>query len=125
MCTDLSYLDFLQLSAASTESGLHGRVIHEPKPSESNVPLAGVAITLRCENRAICATTTTNSNGEFSFLKLRPGNYWISSASPGFYEINQLWYRAHKGFDAFYLPIVMERCLNGDCDPKLRPVKIN
>lgn len=52
-------------------------------------PLNGVAVTLKDVNGATLATTTTGSNGEFTFSGLPTGEYLVSEALPaGLYGID-------------------------------------
>jgi uncharacterized surface anchored protein len=67
---------------------IHGRV-HLTSPEGDCVtegpgyrPLSGVAIQLFDASGALIAQTTTNANGEYSFLGLRPGAYRVVETTP-------------------------------------------
>ena len=44
--------------------------------------LSGVTVTLYDENGAVAATTTTDANGNYSFVDLMPGNYSVQFGRP-------------------------------------------
>lgn len=89
-------------------------------------PGKDVNVTLVCRTFSACRSTTTDSNGHFSFETLPPGIYGLSFHREGFYPENATEYRytVNAGWESVYRPIVLEKCPNGNCDPKLRPQRL-
>src|ERR1700676_580284 len=56
-------------------------------PSHAVVP--GAPVTLKGLDTGSTASTTTNSNGGYSFSLLKPGHYQITVKQPGFAEVQQ------------------------------------
>ncbi len=85
----------------------------------------GVEVTLVCRTFTPCASTRTNSKGLFSFKMLSPGEYGLTFRRQGFYPEGATGYAflVKAGLESVYAPVALERCPNGNCDPKLRPQK--
>jgi hypothetical protein len=83
----------------------------------------GVEVALVCRTFSVCRSTRTDSNGRFSFDMLSPGVYGLNFRPEGFYPENATGYEytVNAGWESIYVPKMLERCLNGDCDPKSRP----
>jgi len=86
-------------------------------------PTADVDVTLVCRTFSACRSTKTDSSGGFSFDMLSPGVYGVGFGRDGFYPENASGYAytAYAGWESIYAPMVLEKCPNGNCDPKLRP----
>jgi len=100
------------------EGSLFGRL------SGSVVPVTpDVEITLVCRTFRACSSTKTDSNGRFSFDMLSAGVYGLNFRRDGFYQENATSYEyaVNAGWESIYNPKSLERCPNGNCDPKLRP----
>jgi Carboxypeptidase regulatory-like domain len=85
--------------------------------------ISGAGVALICSDFRVCGLTTTNSVGEFLFAGLSPGYFSIRVSDVGFYPQSAPIYRVEEGVESFYSPIYIERCPDGNCDPKLRPKK--
>jgi len=108
------YRDFVRLLPSGLFGRLSGRVLPAAK---------GVEITLVCRTFTACRTTVTDSNGQFSFDMLSAGVYGLSYHRQGFYPVDATGYAytVDAGWESVYSPMVLERCPNGNCDPKRRP----
>jgi len=109
------YRDFVRLLPPGLLFGrLSGRVLPAAK---------GVEITLVCRTFTACRSTVTDSNGQFSFDTLSAGVYGLSYHREGFYPVDatEYAYTVDVGWESVYSPTVLERCPNGNCDPKRRP----
>jgi hypothetical protein len=85
--------------------------------------IKGAMVTLVCNHGRVFGATTTNSHGEFFLRNLAPGNYSIRVNHAGFYPLMELNYEARDNLESTYYPMYLERCPNGNCDPRLRPKK--
>ncbi|HEY2842043.1 MAG TPA: carboxypeptidase-like regulatory domain-containing protein [Bryobacteraceae bacterium] len=85
--------------------------------------VADVDVTLVCRTFSPCGSTKTDSKGRFSFSMLSPGEYGLSFRRDGFYPELATGYafRVKAGLESVYGPVPLERCPNGNCDPKTRP----
>ena len=88
-------------------------------------PVEGVEATLVCRTFNACASTKTDSTGHFSFDMLSPGLYGLNFRGKGFYpeSATGYGYYVNAGLESIYRPVQLERCPNGNCNPKLRPAK--
>ncbi len=68
---------------AATLSGGNGRLSGAVADASGGV-IAGANVKLMDENGSIVAQTTTDSNGNYSFSSLSPGNYRVQTERPGF-----------------------------------------
>jgi hypothetical protein len=89
-------------------------------------PAKDVDVTLVCRTFSACSSTRTDSNGHFSFETLPAGVYGLNFQRPGFYPEHATEYRytVNAGWESVYRPMVLEQCTNGNCDPKLRPQRL-
>ena len=116
--------DFLELMPAEQLVGnLHGHVVREQK-HYPGPPIAHAIVTLLCGDGKVCGETKTDVNGEFLFFNLAAGDdFTIRVTHPGFYMLDDKNYKVRAGFESTFLPISLEHCTNGNCDPRLRPKK--
>ncbi len=79
-----------------------------------------VDVTLVCRRFSACSSTRTDSNGHFSFETLPAGVYGLNFQRPGFYPERATEYRyiVNAGWESVYRPMVLEKCPNGNCDPR-------
>jgi hypothetical protein len=84
--------------------------------------MAEVEVTLVCRTFSPCRSTKTDSTGRFVFETLSPGVYGLNFRRDGFYPVNAAGYSytVNVGWESRYY-MSLERCPNGNCDPKLRP----
>jgi hypothetical protein len=85
--------------------------------------VSGIEVTLVCRTFSACGSTKTDSEGHFSFSMLSAGYYGLNFRLEGFYPENATGYSydVSAGWESIYDPKSLERCPNGNCDPKLRP----
>jgi hypothetical protein len=85
--------------------------------------IADVEVTLVCRTFSPCRSTKTDSSGRFSFDMLSAGIYGLNFRRDGFYPENATGYEytVNAGWESVYSSKLLERCHNGNCDPKLRP----
>jgi len=101
-----------------------GEVRLEQRSLEDNSPpIAGAKVTLICGAKRVCDTAKTDSQGEFRFVDLPPGEVSIQISHTGFYPLNDFGYAVDEGVESVYRPLYLERCPRGNCDPKRRPKK--
>jgi hypothetical protein len=83
----------------------------------------GVEVALVCRTFSVCKSTKTDSNGHFSFEMLSAGVYGLNFQREGFYPENATGYEytVIAGWESIYVPKMLERCLNGNCDLKSKP----
>ena len=95
-----------------------GRLTGSVTPS-----VAGVEVTLVCRTFSSCRSTKTDSKGSFSFDMLSTGVYGLNFRREGYYPVDATGYlyTVNVGWEVLYGSILLERCPNGNCDPKLRP----
>lgn len=88
-------------------------------------PRKGVEVTLICRTFTACKSTKTDIRGRFSFEMISPGVYGLNYHRVGFYPENATGYgySVIAGWKSEYSSVRLERCPNGNCDPKLRPQK--
>jgi hypothetical protein len=124
-CGGHGVLNYVRFSPSGDPTGkLRGSVRIEQKPfAENSPPLSGSEVTLSSNRGDAIHTTQTDSNGQFEFKDLTPGYFSLQFAHAGFYPLTELWYKIGGGLESNYWPVYMERCLRGNCDPKLRPKK--
>jgi hypothetical protein len=108
---------FELLSPSDGTGNLSGNVIQD-----EHHPLAGATVQLLCEQRTICSETRTDSLGGFALSHLPPRrSVKVRVTQPGFY-LSEEDYEIQAGFDSAYW-ITLEQCPNGNCDPRLRPIR--
>lgn len=71
------------LSAAPRVT-LHG-ITHDPE----HRPIARADVTIRSEGSGYSAVSRSNSNGEFEFPDIAPGDYVITATAPGFQRLKE------------------------------------
>jgi hypothetical protein len=110
-------LDRILLPSGATFGSLTGSV---------DPPARGVEVTLICRTFSACKSAKTDFNGRFSFEMLSSGLYGLNFRRDGFYPENATGYEytVIAGWESVYSPVQLERCLNGNCDPKLRPPRL-
>ena len=71
-----------------------GGVIKDP----SGAVIPGARVIVRNVESGEVQTATTDSNGNYNVANLRPGNFTLTAAIPGFqtYTVNNLWVRAGR-----------------------------
>lgn len=121
-CSFQAVLDYLRLGGEQGSVSGSVRVEHGPYAKNSK-PIGRAQVTLICSKNAICGTTWTNSQGEFLFQNLAPGNYAIRANRPGFYALEAAGYEVREGLESINYPVYLERCPLGNCDARLRPKK--
>lgn len=123
--SDYQPLKQLRLSQNESEQGvLAGSVSAQRDYSDQNPrALAGAQIKLFCTANFACASTITDSKGEFVFKRLRPGTYSIAVNSQGVYTTKESGFVVQAGFWSTYWPISVNRCRGRHCDPKRQPKK--
>jgi hypothetical protein len=84
--------------------------------------VADVEVTLVCRTFSPCRSTKTDSSGRFSFEMISPGVYGLNFRRDGFYpeKATGYEYTVNAGWKSVYSPKLLERCTEGNCDPKLR-----
>jgi hypothetical protein len=113
-CGQSLILDRILLPPEETFGRLTGSV---------NPPARGVEVTLICRTFSACKSAKTDFRGRFSFEMLSPGVYGLNYHRAGFYPDNATGYEYSviAGWNSVYSSVRLERCPNGNCDPKLRP----
>jgi len=86
-------------------------------------PLREVEVTLICRTFTACRSTKTDSNGRFSFEMISAGFYGLNFRREGYYPENATGYGyyVNAGWESVFTPVLLEKCRNGNCDPKRRP----
>lgn len=121
-CSFHAVLDYLRLGGE--QGSLTGGVRVEQVPyTRNSKPIGGTELTLICGKGTVCGSAKTNSQGEFSFQNLSPGNYSIRANHAGFYPLEEPGYEVREGLESINYPMYLERCPLGNCDPRLRPKK--
>lgn len=110
------FVGYYELSSTPQTGNLRGRVLWN-----EHHPLSRATVKL-LSNGKVWAQAKTGSNGEFIFLDVPPGQLFsIRATHSGYYPLDESDYEVRAGFDSIYAPITLERCPNGNCDPRLRP----
>jgi carboxypeptidase family protein len=88
-------------------------------------PAKDVEVTLVCRTFKACSSTRTDSDGHFSFETLPAGVYGLNFRRDSFYAENATGYEytVNAGWESIYVSKLLVPCLNGNCDPKLRPIQ--
>jgi len=113
-------LDYMRSLLGNPTGNIVGSVIMRGR---KNPPATRAEVTLLCSTGKACGATKTNSKGEFAFKELLPGGYSVRVSRVGFYALNGLSYKVTEGLESIYLPVYIEQCPLGNCDPRLRPTK--
>jgi hypothetical protein len=80
----MSGLLCLPLTLAALSAGVRG-VVHDPQ----HRPIAGASVSLHAANSDLVQDARTNNDGEFSFLDVPVGDYFITASEPGFDTVRQ------------------------------------
>ncbi len=124
----------LDVSSSCSGGGESGPFATELRPVAGDVSFGrlsgsvlpqvqGVEVALVCRTFSVCRSTKTDSNGRFSFDILSAGVYGLNFRREGFYPETATGYEytVNAGWESIYVPQTLERCLNGNCDPKSKP----
>jgi hypothetical protein len=116
-------LDALRVSSTSTRRGtLRGTVRLDPWPKHNPTPpISDAVVSLICAGERQCGETRTNSTGDFVLEGIAAGSFTVRISHPGFYPGIEAGFIVQNGYDAFYWPILIERCRSANCDPRRRP----
>lgn len=116
-CGQPLILDWILLPPGETFGRLTGGV---------DPPAAGVEVTLICRTFTACKSTKTDFRGRFTFATLSPGVYGLNFRRDGYYpeKATGYEYTVNAGWESVYDPKLLEKCPNGNCDPKLRPQRL-
>ena len=87
-------------------------------------PFSPIIVTLVCGGGRVCGSTRTSWTGKFEFRDLTSGWYDLKISRKGFYPLEELHLPVTSGLEQVYFPRWLDKCRNGNCDPKLRPIKI-
>jgi hypothetical protein len=115
-------LGYIRLLSSGDNSGNLGGTVRLDS-GYGRTPIAGADVTLICGAGRVCGAAKTDSNGDFLFGALPPGNVSVQVNRAGFYPQSEPGYSVEPERERIYSPIYMERCTQGNCDPKLRPEK--
>src|ERR1700733_5345644 len=87
-------------------------------------PFTRTRVTLVCDGGHVCRSTRAGLLGNFKFRDLPTGWYDLKVSRRGFYlkEENNL--PVSAGLEQVYASMWLDKCPNGNCDPKLRRIKI-
>lgn len=120
-----AFLDHLILPpAAAARAGLGGIVRLEPGQGQrEGPPLARADVRLLCDSK-VCGAAKTDANGEFVFADLGPGTYDVQVSARGAYPATQHRLYVRAAWISVWISVYrlrpLERCPQGDCDPKKR-----
>jgi hypothetical protein len=110
------------LPSGDNVGNLGGSVRLDKKRGKS-MPISGADVTLLCSTGKPCGVAKTDSNGEFQFKTLAPGDFSVRVTGRGFYPEASPSYTVEGGIESTYRSIYIERCHLGNCDPQRRPRK--
>lgn len=122
-CGGYAIVDYLTLLPTTNGKGsLRGNVrLDQGLNKPLGRPIEGVDVALLCSVDSYCRKTKANSNGEFMFLDLPAGHYAISFRARSFYPLFLRDFFVEDGVESNYLPVGIEACPRGDCNPSRRP----
>jgi hypothetical protein len=122
-CGQGAVADALRISPPSMQGGaLRGNVRLDPWPKHTPMPpISDAIVTLICAGGRSCGETMTNSTGDFVFEEIAAGMFTIRISKPGFYPTDEPGFLVQSGYNAYYWPILIERCRSAKCDPRGRP----
>jgi hypothetical protein len=114
--------DYYRLLAGEAETGAVGGAIASPNRSlvmEANV-------TLYTLGKGKINSQITGHDGTFSFvgLRARPEEYWISISREGYFTEELRHLTVLPGLEAVYVPITLESCNPGTCQPHLKTIRV-
>ena len=87
-------------------------------------PFSRVSVTLVCDAGRVCGSTQTSWTGKFEFRDLPTGWYELKISRRGFYPEEEKDLPVSAGLEQVYFPLGLDKCPNGNCDPKLRRIKV-
>ena len=87
-------------------------------------PFTRTTVTLVCDGGRVCRSTRVSLLGRFEFRDLPTGWYGLGASRRGFYPVEGNDVPASAGLEQVYAPFGLDKCPNGNCDPKLRRIKI-
>jgi Carboxypeptidase regulatory-like domain len=92
--------------------------------NESGVAVPGATVALYIPGRGKIASTHTNENGSFTFMRLKvDSSYWIQVLSDGYLVSEFTNLASLPEYESIYDGLVLEACDPGACDPNLRKVQ--
>jgi hypothetical protein len=94
--------------------------------SEAGVKIANAKVTLFVNGKGMVASQQTNKDGSFSFagLPVRSEEYVLSIDSRGYFSEELRRLTVSPGLESVYVPITMEACGPGHCQPHLKRLKV-
>jgi hypothetical protein len=113
---------FYRLVAGTPEKGGVGGVV----TNEEGEPVAGATVTLYAQGKGPVVSQATRTDGTFSFagLQRRSEEYWVSIKREDYFPEEVRHLDVSPGLEAVYVPIAMELCSPGRCDPSLKRIQI-
>lgn len=119
-------LDYAHLLRIGDYTGsLIGRVALDQRPLlADSPPVPSADVTLLCDNGKACGTTATGPEGDFMFWDLPPGTFSIRVERAGYYSVTKPGYVVRESLESIYLPVYIERCPAGKCEPAQRPKRL-
>lgn len=115
------HFPFVESYQLLPEQRLVGNLIGHVRQIDEGPPIPNAKVTLLCGERKACGETKTDSRGEFTFFNIQPGEYALRVTHYAYYPFDVGDHEVRGGFDQTDLPILLEHCRNGNCDPRLRP----
>lgn len=94
--------------------------------SEAGIKIDAAKVTLYVNRKGTVTTQLTDSAGWFSFsnLPVRPEEYVLSIDASGYFSEELRRLTVSSGLETVYVPITMEACRLGHCQPHLKRLKI-
>ena len=86
-------------------------------------PFSRTAVTLVCDGGRVCRSTRASLLGRFEFRDLPTGWYDLKISRRGSYPEGEAGVPVSAGLEQTYAPFLLDKCPNGNCDPKLRRIK--
>jgi hypothetical protein len=89
-------------------------------------PAKDIEVILVCRTFSACRSTKTDAYGRFSFSMLSTGVYGLNFRREGYYAENATGYGyyVNAGWNSVYDPVSLQKCPDGNCDPKLKSAQI-
>lgn len=114
--------NYCRLRGEVAEGGTVGGVV----TSDDGRLVAGANVTLYMQGEGPVSSQATRDDGTFSFAGLRAGSeeYRVSIAREGYFSEEVRHLDVLPGFETVYLPITMESCSPGHCQPHLRTIHL-
>jgi hypothetical protein len=115
--------DHIRFLPPGDHAGSLSGTVRSDEGREQTTPISGAYVTLICTAGKPCGAVKTDSNGEFQFKALPPGEFSVRLTHAGFYPASGPPFTVEDGIESVYKPIYLERCHLGNCNPNLRPKK--